>query len=113
MGVVLPIRASGLRGWWCPWCTWSRSGTRRAGPLTTTMEHRGGQDNDDGALPWLGRPGTGLGLVTGDARGPGEVGEARSAAARPPAKPGYQPPGSARRASPGPRQGCSPRQSRT
>jgi hypothetical protein len=23
------------------------------GPLTTTMEHRGGRDHDDGALPWL------------------------------------------------------------
>jgi hypothetical protein len=29
-----------------------------AGLVTTTMEHRGGRDHDDGALPWLRRPGT-------------------------------------------------------
>jgi hypothetical protein len=31
----------------------------QSAPLTTTMEHRGGQDNDDGASSWLRQPGTG------------------------------------------------------
>jgi hypothetical protein len=39
----------------------------QAGPLTATMEHRGGQDNDDGASSWLRRPGTGRGIGAGDA----------------------------------------------
>jgi Icc-related predicted phosphoesterase len=49
-----------------------------AAPLTTTMEHRGGQDNDDGASWWLPRPGTGPGAGTGGAGAAGDAGEARS-----------------------------------
>jgi hypothetical protein len=33
----------------------------QASALTTTMEHRGGSDQDDGALSWLGWSGTGRG----------------------------------------------------
>jgi hypothetical protein len=32
-----------------------------AGPLTTTMEHRGGCDHGNAPSWWLGRPGTGPG----------------------------------------------------
>ena len=44
------------------------------GRLTTTMEHRGGLDNDDGALSWLRRPGS--------ARGAGACGAGAAAEAR-------------------------------
>ena len=50
-----------------------------AGLLTTTMEHRGGRDNGDGALPWLrGGPGP---------RGAGAGGAGAAAGARSPAGP--------------------------
>jgi hypothetical protein len=60
---------------------------RFAGPglLTTTMEHRGGQDHDNGTLPWLRRPGIARGAGTG---GAGAAAEARSAAG-PPARKGW------------------------
>ena len=45
------------------------SGRLEAGPLTTTMEHRGGSDHGDVPLSWLRRPGIGRGLVTGGADG--------------------------------------------
>jgi hypothetical protein len=41
----------------------------QAGPLTTTMEHRSGSDHGDAPSSWLGWPGTGPRLVTGDAEG--------------------------------------------
>jgi hypothetical protein len=69
----------------------------QASPLTTTMEHRGGCDHDDGASWWLCRPGTGPGLVAGDAEAAGEASEAcgyrRAArqAVRPPGRPSARP----------------------
>jgi hypothetical protein len=41
----------------------------QAGPLTTTMEHRGGSDHGNAPSSWLGWPGTGPRLVAGDAEG--------------------------------------------
>jgi len=52
-------------------------------PLTTTMEHRGGQDNDDGASSWFRRLGTGPAPVRGlgieEARAASEAGAASEA----------------------------------
>jgi hypothetical protein len=62
--------------------------------LTTTMEHRGCSDHGDAPSSWLGRPGTGPGLGTGDAGVTGEACSCRLAARRA----GYQPAGSAGRA---------------
>jgi hypothetical protein len=53
------------------------------GPLTTTMEHHGGRNHDDGALPWLRRPRDRAGPGTGGAEA---AAEARSVAG-PPARP--------------------------
>jgi hypothetical protein len=50
-----------------------------ARPLTTTMEHCGGPDNDDGALSWLCQPGTRPRAGGGDAGAACEVGEAGEA----------------------------------
>jgi hypothetical protein len=44
-----------------------------AGLFTTTMEHRGGRDDDDGALPWLGGGPVRAGAGTGGTGAPGEV----------------------------------------
>jgi hypothetical protein len=63
----------------------------QAGPLTTTMLHRRGQNHHDAPSSWLRRRGTGPRLVTGDAGDAGEACTCRPAARRA----GYQPPGSA------------------
>src|SRR5579859_1007394 len=62
----------------------------------TTMEHHGGQDHDDGALPWLRQARDRAGAGTG---GAGAAAEARSVAG-PPARPGTTWPAHSRKAAP-------------